>query len=222
LTPLFFTTNLVTDELEFHTVLNLDSMEVATRTIGTEIRQKKPMEQATEGPSVTSSILASLVEVCTPADSLVCEDTCVISADSINGEMTIEKVVAVPSTASLLQTITIEDNPLHSTTEVNEEVPWLIEDPSINAASSSMTTSMEEKDLTCPPIHPPTPSATPARRRRKPYDRASLHRSGCIVHRNVLKDLDVVGKDGKLNEGAIQDNVVCLKELLPPDLLKGH
>jgi hypothetical protein len=79
----------------FHTVLSLDSKEVATRTIGTEIHQKMLMEQATEGPLVTSSILASLMEVCTPADSLVCEDTYVISADSINGEMIIEKVVTV-------------------------------------------------------------------------------------------------------------------------------
>jgi hypothetical protein len=50
------------------------------------------------------------VEVCAPVDSLVCEDTCVISADSIKGEMTIEKVVVLPSTASLLQTVTpVED-----------------------------------------------------------------------------------------------------------------
>jgi hypothetical protein len=83
-------------------VLNTDSKEVGTRTIDAEIRQKIPKEQATEGPLVTSSILASLVEVCTPADSLVHEDTCVICADSINGEMTIDKVVAVPSTSSLL------------------------------------------------------------------------------------------------------------------------
>jgi hypothetical protein len=36
----------------------------------------------------------------------------------------------------------------------------------------------------------------------------------------MLKDLGIVGKDKKLNEGAMQDIVVCLKELLPPDLLK--
>jgi hypothetical protein len=53
-------------------------------------------KQTTEGSSVTSSIHASLVEVCTPAHSLGCKDTYVIIANSINGEMTIEKVVAVP------------------------------------------------------------------------------------------------------------------------------
>ena len=113
--------------------------------------------------------------------------------------------------------INIEDNPMHSTIEVNEEVPRSLQDPSSNAASS-MAIAMES-DLTCPPRHPPSPSATPARHRHKSYDRSSLHRSGCIAQRNVLKDLGIVGKDGKLNESAMQDIVVCLKELLPPDLL---
>ena len=36
----------------------------------------------------------------------------------------------------------------------------------------------------------------------------------------MLDDLGIVGKDGKINEDAMQDIVVCLKELLPPDLLK--
>ena len=36
----------------------------------------------------------------------------------------------------------------------------------------------------------------------------------------MLKDLDVVGKDGKINDDAMQEIMVCLKELLPPDLLK--
>ena len=114
--------------------------------------------------------------------------------------------------------INIEDNPLHSTSEVNEEVPTMLQDPSSNAASS-MAIAMEN-ELTCPPIHLPSPSATPARRRRKSYDRSSLHRSGHITQRNVLKDLGVARKDGKLNESAMQDIVVCLNELLQPDLLK--
>lgn len=186
--------------------------EVVTRKIDTGIRQKMPMEQATEGLSVTSSTLASLVEACTATASLVLKDTSVISADSIGDEMTIEKAVAVPSRTLLLQTvtpiedvvvvedasddeeavsqviiedpidlITIEDNPLHSmtevkeeaitfgdnplhsTTEVNEEVPNCIEDPSIIAAPSSMAIAMEENDLMCPPIHAPSPLVTIAR-----------------------------------------------------------
>jgi hypothetical protein len=101
------------------------------------------------------------------------------------------------------EVFTIEDNSLHSTIEVNDEVPRLIQDSSINAASSSMATAMEDNDLTCPSIHPPSPSTTPARRRRKSYDRASLRRSSRIAQRNMLKDLGVVGKDEKLNEGAM-------------------
>jgi hypothetical protein len=115
------------------------------------------------------------------------------------------------------EVITIADNPLHSTTEVNEEVPMSLQDPSSNAVSS-MAIAMEN-DLTNP-IQPASPSATPARRRCKSYDRSSLHRSGHIAQRNVLKDLGIVGKDGKLNEDAMQDIVACLKELLSPDLLK--
>jgi hypothetical protein len=36
----------------------------------------------------------------------------------------------------------------------------------------------------------------------------------------VLKSLDIIRKDGKLSENAIQDIVDHLKNLLPPDLLK--
>jgi hypothetical protein len=36
----------------------------------------------------------------------------------------------------------------------------------------------------------------------------------------VLIDLGIVGKDGKLDYNAIQDVVGCLKNLLPPDVLK--
>lgn len=44
----------------------------------------------------------------------------------------------------------------------------------------------------------------------------------------MLKDLGIIGNDGKLNDDAIQDCADRLKELLPPDLLgplmtlKGH
>jgi hypothetical protein len=36
----------------------------------------------------------------------------------------------------------------------------------------------------------------------------------------VLKDLGIVGKNGKLDDVAMQDVVACLKDLCPPDLLK--
>lgn len=111
--------------------------------------------------------------------------------------------------------INIEDNTLHSTTEVNKEIPRLLKDPSSNA-TSSMAIAIEN-GLPCPPMHSPSP---PARRRRKSYDRSSLRRSGRIAQRSVLKDLGIVGNDRKLNESAIQDIVSRLKELFPPDLLK--
>jgi hypothetical protein len=37
----------------------------------------------------------------------------------------------------------------------------------------------------------------------------------------VLKDLDIVGKDGKLDDEAMQDVIDCLKELLPPELFNS-
>ena len=73
------------------------------------------------------------------------------------------------------EVFTVEDHPLLSMTEVNEEVPRSIKNPSINATSSSMAIAMEENDPTCPSIHPPSPSTTLARHRRKSYDRSSLH-----------------------------------------------
>ena len=82
------------------------------------------------------------------------------------------------------EVFTVEDHPLLSMTEVNEEVPRSIKNPSINATSSSMATTMEN-DMTCPLIHLPSPSATPARRRRKPMidfgfvEVAALHNTMC-------------------------------------------
>ena len=37
----------------------------------------------------------------------------------------------------------------------------------------------------------------------------------------MLKDLGIGGKDGKLDDDAMQDVVDCLKDLLPPYLLKS-
>ena len=67
----------------------------------------------------------------------------------------------------------------------------------------------------------PSPPAITARCRRKSYDKSSLRRSTHLAQRNVLKDLDIVGKDGKFDDVVIQDVVDCLKELLPSNLLKS-
>ena len=37
----------------------------------------------------------------------------------------------------------------------------------------------------------------------------------------MLNDLGIIGKDGKLDNDAMQDVVDCLKELLPLDLFKS-
>ena len=67
---------------------------------------------------------------------------------------------------------------------------------------------------------PPSPPAITARCRRKFYDKSSLRRSTRLAQRNVLKDLGIVGKYGKLDDVVIQDVVDCLEELCPSDLLK--
>ncbi|OEL28132.1 hypothetical protein BAE44_0010852, partial [Dichanthelium oligosanthes] len=111
--------------------------------------------------------------------------------------------------------ITIEDGPTHSTVEVKEK-----EDPSTEAVSYPVATARKGEDLTCPPIDSPSTLTTTARRRRKFYDKSSLGRSACLAQRKVVKDLGMVGNDGKLNEDAIQNYADRLKELLPPCLPK--
>ena len=206
------------------------------------------------------SILASIVEACAPADSLVCEDTCAImgekiidqpvtmplEASGVQDVTPVEDIVLVEDASNDEQTvsqvivenpiylITIEDALAHSTTEVTAEVSQLADGPSLKAMSSpSATTGKEkdvpsspsattgkEKDVPCRPVRSPSPPAVTARCRRKSYDRSSLRRSTRLAQRNVLNELGIVGKDGKLDDNAIQDIVGCLKNLLPPDLLK--
>jgi len=192
------------------------------------------------------STLASIVEACAPADSLVCEDTC-----AIMGEKIIDQPVTMPLETSGVQDVTpvedivlvedasddeqtvsqvivenpiyliiIEDALAHSTTEVIVEVSQLADGPSLKAMSSPSATTGKEKDVPCPPVRSPSPPAVTARRRCKSYDRSSLRRSTRLAQRNVLNELGIVGKDGKLDDNAIQDIVGCLKNLLPPDLLK--
>ena len=96
-----------------------------------------------------------------------------------------------------------------------------MEDPSIKATSSLFATARMEQDVACPPIHPPSPPAMTTRHRRKSYDKLSLHRSVRLARRSVLNDLGIIGKDGKLDNDAMQDVVDCLKELLPLDLFKS-
>uniref|UniRef100_A0A0A8Y6N5 Uncharacterized protein n=1 Tax=Arundo donax TaxID=35708 RepID=A0A0A8Y6N5_ARUDO len=115
-----------------------------------------------------------------------------------------------------------KDGPTQSTTiEVKVEEPRSPDDPSREAVSSSDVIAMKIEDLTYPLIYPLSPATTTRRHQRKSYNRSSLHRSARLAQCNVLKDLDIVGNDVKLDEGVIQEYAECLKQLLPPDLLKS-
>jgi hypothetical protein len=140
----------------------------------------------------------------------------VLVEDASDDEEVVSQVTVDP-----ISLITIEDTPMHSTAEVNAAAPQQMEDPPIKATSSSSATTRMEQDVACPPIHTPSPPVVTTRRRHKSYDKSSLRRSVHLAQRSVLKDLGIVGKDGKLDDDAMQDIVDCLKELLPPDLLKS-
>ncbi|CAN6212945.1 unnamed protein product [Urochloa humidicola] len=105
--------------------------------------------------------------------------------------------------------ITIEDGPTQFALEGKEEEPQLIHDPLTKAREGEA----------CLPINAPSPSTMTTKCRRKSYDRSSLLRSARLAQRGVLKDLGIIGKNGKLNDDAIQGCADRLKELLPPDLL---
>ncbi|CAO2201178.1 unnamed protein product [Urochloa humidicola] len=104
--------------------------------------------------------------------------------------------------------------------EVKAGEASMIEDPPIEVMSSSSTKASNGEDIGCPPIHSPSPLSMIARHRCKSYDRSSLRQSARLAQRSVLKDLSILGKDGKLNEKVIQDYADRLKELLPPEDLK--
>ncbi|CAO2150396.1 unnamed protein product [Urochloa humidicola] len=109
--------------------------------------------------------------------------------------------------------VTIEDGPAQSALEVKEENFQLIDDPSIQAATGA------REGEACLPIYTPSPPKMTTKCQRKSYDRSSLRRSARLAQRGVLKDLGIIGNDGKLNDDAIQDCADRLKDLLPPDLL---
>ena len=85
---------------------------------------------------------------------------------------------------------------------------------------SPATVVRKGEDLACTSTLAPSLPTTKIRRRHKSYDRSSLRRSARIANCGVLKNLGIVGNDGKFNEDAIQDYADCLKELLPPDVHK--
>ncbi|CAN6180947.1 unnamed protein product [Urochloa humidicola] len=109
--------------------------------------------------------------------------------------------------------VTIEDGPAQSALEVKEENVQLIDDPSLQSATEA------REGEACLPIYAPSPPKMTTKCQRKSYDRSSLRRSARLAQRGVLKDLGIIGHDGKLNDDAIQDCADRLKDLLPPNLL---
>ena len=74
---------------------------------------------------------------------------------------------------------------------------------------SPATVVRKGEDLACTSTLPPSLPTTKIRRRHKSYDRSSLRRSARIANCGVLKNLGIVGNDGKFNEDAIQDYANC-------------
>lgn len=87
--------------------------------------------------------------------------------------------------------------------------PQQLEDPLIEDESSPTAVVRKGEDLACTPTLPPSTPTMKTRHRHKSYDRSSLCRSARIANHGVLKNLGIVGNDGKCNEDAIQDYADC-------------
>ncbi|CAO2047364.1 unnamed protein product [Urochloa humidicola] len=205
--------------------------EVAKKVLDSEFHQKTSVEHAIKLPCGTPQTCVStevaitethpdlpmeqtsLQTITSVEDIVLVEDASDDEEDAIDACVTVEDPIFL---------ITIEDNPTYSMVEVKAEEAPMIVDPPIEVKSSPSTKDTNGEDLGCPLIHPPAPSppSTIARRRCKSYDRSSLRRSARLAHRSVLKDLGILGNDGKINENVIQDYATRLKELLPPKDLK--
>ncbi|CAN6199101.1 unnamed protein product [Urochloa humidicola] len=58
-------------------------------------------------------------------------------------------------------------------------------------------------------------------RKHKSFDRSSLRQSARLAQRNTLRNLGIIGNDGKFDEDVIQGYADYLKEALPQDLLSS-
>ncbi|KAJ1255646.1 hypothetical protein BS78_K177100 [Paspalum vaginatum] len=191
-----------------HGVMNPITHEIATT------------EQVVVTPAVTyveeQTIDAPIVEQATvaPTDSHV--EEVVLVEDASDDE---DVVSAVTIENPIFLTI-IEDVVTHSTVEVKLEVPQLLQDPHLQGVPSPAAEARMNEDLARPSIQPPSPPTMIARRQRKSFDSSSCRRSARLAQRNALKELGIIGSDGKLNDEIIQVYSDRLKELVPPDLLK--
>ncbi|KAJ1270127.1 hypothetical protein BS78_06G031100 [Paspalum vaginatum] len=202
------TTDPPSDEPRVHGVMNPFTCEIAT------------MEQVVVTPAVTyveeQTIDAPIVEqaIVAPTDSHVEE---VVLVEDASDD---EDVVSAVTIESPIFLTTIEDVVTHSMVEVKPEVPQLFQDPPLHGVPSPTAKVRMSEDLACPSIQPPSPSTTTARHQRKSYNSSSCRQSARLAQHNALKELGIIGSDGKLNDDIIQVYSDRMKDLVLPDLLK--
>ncbi|CAO2037385.1 unnamed protein product [Urochloa humidicola] len=189
---------------EIHKETDPITNDVAASLLETE----KPTQQDIEVPSRVS---ASHMHPDSPIDQKLVEaassiEEFVLVEDASDDEEAISDVHVTVEDPIFL--ITIEEGPIQSTVEGKEEEPRLQEVPPMQEVSSLAITARNSEELACLPTCPPAPLTMTARRRPKSYDRSSLRRSARLAQLNVLKDLGIVGNDGKLNDDAIQDDLL--------------
>ncbi|CAL5044604.1 unnamed protein product [Urochloa decumbens] len=187
-----------------------------------------------------SSVIPSDV----PTNTLLVE-TCAFSVAETTGEehlvdqveTSIEDVVVVEDASDDDAADSDTDMPLDPVDGTNNFNSFIVEameeEPQaqlqLETPLPSDVTVMENKNLTRSPVHLPPPTEPPTtppmvaivRSRHKSSGQSSLRRSARLAQRRILKNLGIMGNDGKLNDAAIQDCADSLKELLPPDVLKS-
>jgi hypothetical protein len=143
------------------------------------------------------SSTAQTAEVVSSAEDVVLVEDASDDEDVSDAQVKVENPILL---------ITIEDGSTHSMIEARVEEPRPMEDPPVAFSPAAIVTKAP-----CTPIHPSSPPITTARRQCKVYDRSSLRRSVHLAQRGVLKDLVIVGNDGKFNKNAIQEYAGCLQ-----------
>jgi hypothetical protein len=146
-------------------VINEMTIEVAKRTLGLEIHQKLPTEQAFEVPCGTST--SRMLEPLLLQTITSIEDVVLVEDASDDEEAILDAQVTIKDPILL---VTIEDSSTQSTVEVMAEEPRLLEDPLIEEVSSLAAIATNDEDLAYTPTLSPSPLTTKTRRRRNSYD----------------------------------------------------
>ncbi|KAJ1274094.1 hypothetical protein BS78_05G036200 [Paspalum vaginatum] len=195
-----------------HGEMNLITLEVATTKQAVDALAVAYVEEQTVDATTITPIDEQAIVA--PTDSLVEEVVLVEDAsddeDAVSA-MTIENPIFLT---------TIEDVATLSIVEVKPEVPQLLQDPPLLVVPSPAATARKGEDLACPSTQPSSSPITTTRRQRKSYNSSSCRRSARLAQLNTLKDLGIIGSDGKLNDDIIQVYSDQLKDLVPLDLLK--